>query len=73
MENERTCPPSIAKQMGVSGTFYMRTWEGGKEKWKAIGSDPSQARMAVVRKERDHPGLMDGIVNRYGKRIHFNE
>ena len=36
--------PEQAKQMGVSGTFYMRTWEGGKEKWKAIGTDPSQAR-----------------------------
>jgi integrase/recombinase XerD len=45
-----------AKQMGVSGTFYMRTWEGGKEKWKAIGTDPSQARIAVVRKEREFNG-----------------
>ena len=48
--------PGQAKQMGVSGTFYMRTWEGGKEKWKAIGTDPSQARMAVVRKEREFNG-----------------
>ena len=48
--------PEQAKQIGVSGTFYMRTWEGGKEKWKAIGTDPSQARMAVVRKEREFDG-----------------
>ena len=42
--------------MAVSGTFYVRTWEGAKEKWKAIGTDPSQARMAVVRKEREFNG-----------------
>ena len=42
--------PEQAKAMGVSGTFYMRTWEGGKEKWKAIGTDPSLAKTAVIRK-----------------------
>ena len=48
--------PEQAKSLGLTGTFYIRTWEGGKEKWKAVGTDCSQARMAVLRKEREFSG-----------------
>jgi integrase/recombinase XerD len=45
-----------AAAKGLSGTFYLRWYEGGKEKWKAVGKDPSSARMAVIRKEQEFKG-----------------
>lgn len=48
--------PKQAKQLGVKGTYYLRTWEGGKEMWQSLGSDPSVAKVAVIRKEREFNG-----------------
>ncbi len=48
--------PEQAKQLGVRGTYYLRTWEGGKEKWQSLGTDPSLAKVAVIRKEREFAG-----------------
>jgi integrase len=49
--------PEQAKAKGVSGTFYLRWHEGGKEKWQAVGKDSSTARVAAIRKEREFRGL----------------
>jgi integrase len=49
--------PEQAKAKGVTGTFYLRWYEGGKEKWQSVGRDPSSARVAVIRKEREFRGL----------------
>lgn len=44
--------PEEAKRRGEKGVFYMRTWEGGREKWKSLGTDPSLARVAVIRQKQ---------------------
>lgn len=49
--------PEQAKVKGVAGTFYLRWYEGGKEKWQSVGKDPSAARVAVIRKEREFRGI----------------
>jgi len=49
--------PEQATARGLSGTFYLRWYEGGKEKWQSVGKDPSAARVAVIRKEREFKGL----------------
>src|SRR5712691_4334710 len=49
--------PEQAKARGLSGTLYMRWTEDGKEKWRSIGNDPSLARTAVIRKEREFRGI----------------
>lgn len=49
--------PEQAKARNLSGTFYMRWSEGGKEKWVSVGKDASAARVAVIRKEREFRGL----------------
>lgn len=49
--------PEQAKAQGVSGIFYLRWTEGSREKWVAVGKDPSAARVALIRKEREFRGL----------------
>ena len=49
--------PEQAKSRNLSGTFYMRWSEGGKEKWVSVGKDASAARVAVIRKEREFRGF----------------
>jgi len=49
--------PNKAKAKGAMGTFYLRWYEGGKEKWQSVGKDPSAARVAIIRKEREFRGI----------------
>src|ERR1022692_3589720 len=49
--------PEQAKARNLSGTFYMRWSEGGKEKWVSVGKDASAARVAAIRKEREFRGI----------------
>jgi hypothetical protein len=49
--------PEQAKARNLSGTFYMRWTEDGKDKWVSVGKDASAARFAVIRKEREFRGV----------------
>ena len=49
--------PEQAKARNLSGTFYMRWTDGGKDKWVSVGNDASAAKVAVIRKEREFRGL----------------
>ena len=49
--------PGQAKARNLSGTFYMRWIEGGKDKWASVGKDASTAKVAVIRKAREFRGL----------------
>src|SRR5882672_8163705 len=49
--------PEQAKARNLSGTFYMRWTEDGKDKWVSVGKDPSAARVAVIRKDREFRGI----------------
>jgi hypothetical protein len=49
--------PEQAKARNLSGTFYMRWTEDGKDKWVSVGKDASAARFAVIRKEQEFRGV----------------
>jgi integrase/recombinase XerD len=49
--------PEQAKARNLSGTFYMRWTEDGKDKWVSVGKDASAAKVAVICKEREFRGI----------------
>jgi integrase/recombinase XerD len=53
--------PEEAKRRDLTGTFYLRWYENGKEKWQSVGKDSTSAQMALLRKEREFRCVVAGI------------